>query len=499
MVIWVKKLVTVLWMVMLALLSTTVSADDEMVRVFPKQIVLGERVTLLISGDQAMRDFDKLDLSALKHLFAIHEIDASSDRLRLRLYPLSTGLVEIPAMQTGALRIPKTLIEVKENPEVAVTWQSPKSKVYSTENSIWKATVEVANGANQVRFQANENEHWNIQIQEQPISESTGLISGKTVVLVANYQFKTESMISTVKTTVMQSPAVVVKNTSNKRWLFFDAPHVMQIEPLPSFLPVNIPVGEVNLAIEHQGFLKQSGDLNYWVWQLTGESVNAATLNNIAHLLIAQIPHDAKLEWLSDSRELETTLTELGLQSRLTVRLPYRVLQPGLFSLPELNLRYFDASQAKLQTQTLDSEWQFALPIWLVWMGQWFILITGLAALYFLLWQTKQAWLNWKLQQTMVKAETADELISAMFDWQQQQRLILKPNQIIARPISLQQFQNRYEQRYLKSEPLEVLISSLNQILYSQSQPELLWPQIQQQAQTWIKTLPIWSIRAKSL
>ncbi|MEA3404361.1 MAG: hypothetical protein U9R28_01325 [Pseudomonadota bacterium] len=495
MVTWIKQIAMPMGLgVILSLLSVVVSAEDEMVRIFPKQLMLGDRVTLSISGDQAIRDFDKLDLTALKHLFAIHEIDVSSDRIRLRLYPLSIGLVEIPEMKAGAIRIPATQIEVKENPDVSIVWQPPKPSIYTAENTLWRATVEVVNDANQVRFQANENDDWNIQSQAQPVSESGGLISGKTAVLVANFQFNTDSLITTTKSTVIQSPAVVVKNTSNKRWLFFDSPHIIHIQPLPSFLPVNIPVGQVSLDAENSGHIRLSGDLNHWVWQLTGESVNVSTLDHIAHQLIAQIPHNEKLEWLTDSREVETSLTEEGLQSRLTVRLPYRVLQPGLFSLPELNLRYFDVKSGKLQSQTLASETQFALPFWLVWILQWVALIMGLAVLYFLLWQTKQAWLNWKLRQAMTQAENAEQLITAMLDWQQQQRSILKPNEQVARSISLESFQNWYEQRYSNSKAPSVLIESLNQTLYSQSDSEQDWPEIQRQAQAWIKTLPFWSI-----
>ena len=487
-----------IWLgVMLSLMSGPVSAEGEMVRIFPKQVMLGDRVTLSISDDQAIRDFDKLDLTALKQQFAIHDIDVSSDRIRLRLYPISTGLLDIPAMKAGAVRIPKTQIEVKENSEIEVTWQSPKSKIYSAENTLWKATVKLANDANKVSFQANESDDWNIQVQSQPLSESVSLVSGKTSVLVANYQFKELGMLTSSKTTVLQSPAVVVKNTSNNKWLFFDEPHVIQIKPLPSFLPITIPTGRVSLELDTPGFFKFSGDLNYWVWQLTGESVDAATLNQIAHQLIAQIPHDEKLEWLTESRERDSILTEQGLKSRLTVRLPYRVLQPGLFSLPELNLRYFDVNTTKLQNQLVASEVQFALPIWLLWIVQWLLLITGLAGLYFVLWQIKQAWLNWKCRQAMTQSETAEQLIDAMFDWQQQQRCILKPNQQILRAVSLQQFQHRAEQqlekRGQKSDDLAVLIQTLNQTLYSEADSNQTWPQTQQQALAWIHSLPLWS------
>ena len=121
---------------LLTLLSQLAVGAESLVKIYPQQVMLGERVTLVLTGDQALRDFDKLNLAELQHAFAIQDIDASSEQIRLRLYPLSSGLLTIPEMKVGAIRIPLTPITVKPNPEVRVVWQSPKSQVYLGENLI---------------------------------------------------------------------------------------------------------------------------------------------------------------------------------------------------------------------------------------------------------------------------------------------------------------------------------------------------------------------------
>ncbi len=490
----IRSWLALLLFALFGLLSQQAWSDDKMVRIFPQQVMLGERVTLSISGDQAMRDFDKLDLSTLQSVFAIHDIDASSDSIRLRLYPLSAGLLKIPQLKIGALTIPATPIKVEENPEVSIDWTAPPAEMYGGQNSLWKATVKVDNEAYKVSYQAQPNRDWHIQFEEQPVVQSSALIGGKTAVLVANYQPKTQLLLERRQQQLIHSPAVEVKNRSNRRWLFFDQPQTVKVKALPGFLPINMPLGQLSLQTQLPHGVKVSGDLNYWVWQLQGRSVDSALLKNVAHQLIAQIAHDPAMEWLTESRESQMALTEHGLNSQLTVRVPFRLLTSGLVNLPELQLRYFDSDSGKVVSQVVESEWLWVVPAWLMWVLQWSLLIVGLLVLYALLWLIKQAWLNWKLRQSISQAQSAQQLIAALFAWQQQQSGLwrLKSTQRhLSRPVSLQQFKQWYEQVYGRSAALEALTVSLNQSLYAAPHQNSNSSELQQLAQAWCQALPL--------
>ena len=481
------------------------------VKIYPQSITLGERVTLTLKGDAALRDFEKLDLTELKKHFAINEIDASSDQIRLRLYPITPGQLTLPEMKAGTIYIPSTQIEVKPNLEVTITWQPPKSKVYVSQNLVWNVDVQLKNEANQARLKLRETDPWQVQVTEQPIIETLDAEQVKTASFVANYHYNNVNDARLTKSFVIQSPAVVVKNTSNRRWLFFDQPHQVNIEPLPQFLPVNVPVGKVQLTTAHPGFFKRTHDLNYWVWHLTGQGVDGFVLQNVAHQLIAQMAHNKHLEWMSESRDLQTSLQQDGLKTRLTVRLPYRILQPGLLDLPALQLGYFDVNTGKFITQNKPSKTLFALPIWLFWVVQWLGLMFGLGVLFAVLWQITQAWLNWQLQLAIKQAGNPQQLIEAMFEWQTSQPQPVNLNGFwpikeaikssdntrtkTTRPGSLKQFQDGYENRFGRSEPLAGLITSLNECLYAQnthSSPD--WETLHKKAQEWVKTngLPRW-------
>ena len=495
----------------LAAFSPNVLASEVTVKIYPQQVMLGQPVTLVLTGEQVVRDFDKLDFSELKQQFVIYEVDSGSKQIRLQLYPLLAGPLTIPEIRAGAIHISATPVNVNPNPEVDIVWQSPKGQAYIGENLLWKATVSLKNAANQASFGEQPNPNWQVNYQAQAIAEQsqTGAdAAGKTVILVANYQF---TEVDAKRKQTIQSPVVVVKNTTNRLWLFFAAPQSVTIQSLPQFLPFNTTVGKVNLTTADDGFVKKTGDLNYWVWQLAGDGVDAFTLQNLAHELVAQLGHDVRLEWLSESREIESRFTEQGLHTVLTVRLPYRAVQAGLLDLPTVNLRYFDVESGKLVSQKITSRTQIALPVWLVWIGHWLLLMFSLALVYGVLLKIKQAWLNWQLRRAILNSKNAEELVTALFDWQEVQQLQTTLYSLgrlkllgkrgaeeqgsgkVGRPATLQQFKESDQQRYGHSTALIAFITKLNQSLYA-ADLELKADQavLINLAKRWLKERSIW-------
>jgi len=497
-----------------ALFSQQALGAGSLVKIYPQEVMLGERVTLVLNGDQALRDFDKINLTELQQQFAIQEIDTSSDQIRLRLYPLLAGLLTIPEIKTGAIYIPRTPITVKANPEVKITWQAPKSESYLGQNLVWKATVELKNSANRASFKERENTGWQTELQSQALIETRNendALASKTAVFVANYQFLTSELTANNRLQTIQSPAVIVNNTTNRRWLFFDGPQTITIKPLPQFLPMNLTVGQVDFQPSTEGFFKIVGDLNYWIWHIEGKGVDDFALENLAHQLIGEMTHNDQIEWLSESREVSTQLTEKGLTSQLIVRLPYRILKPGLLTLPTLNVRYFDVETAKLVSQVTNRDQLVALPLWLVWVAQWLALIAGLSILYGVLWQTKQAWLNWQLRQAIKKANNTQQLMNAMFHWQtkqreqrafkqffkwkanKQQRMAFTQINRPANSVSLMQFQQQYELQFGESERLSQLIETLNRHFYAAKSTNAKdWQAIERLANAWAAEIELW-------
>lgn len=480
------------------------NAGDEVVRIYPDSVMLGERVTMVLKGRVAVEDFEKLDLKALKQQFAIGEVEAASDRIRLRLYPLKAGPIEIKAQKFGRVTLPDMHVEVKPNPQVRIEWSAPSGPIYAAQNVSWTARVSLLNAANQVSFKAPDSTLWNVSVEKYPVREEVYASEeqgkpGKRVWLASNYRLGAEAIGNQFE---VESPAVVVRNASNQRWLFFDKPIRLTLNPLPRFLPVTQVIGKVEFSSDGADGLHESGDLRHWVWNLEAQGISVADLQNLAYQLIAQIGHDPQIEWLTESYQAQQSMTEAGLKSRLQVRVPYRVLESGLFRLPALQVRYFDPSSGKLKIQAVASDWGLAIPAWISWLAQWFALLVTLFVVFSGLWLFKQAWLNWKLRRAIAQAQSLPQLLEAMFVWQNQQAWSLGKSEAMASHLvvnselktnSLGQFLIWYQARFGVSDALQTLVSKLDVSLYSRVGEASVssMSEFQTHAQSWARQIPL--------
>lgn len=478
------------------------SAADDFVRIYPDNVMLGERVTLVLKGRVAVEDFEKWDLHDLKQQFAIDEVDASSDRIRLRLYPLTEGLIDIPALKFGRVRVPEMHVEVRPNPQVRIEWSAPSGSIYVAQNVSWTAQVTLLDAANLASFEGRDSADWNVVVPQQPVREEVFTqegAQGKRVWLASNYRLKPDAIGTQFE---LASPAVVVKNTSNQRWQFYDKPAGLTLNPLPSFLPVTQVVGEVAFVSEGAGWLHESGDLRHWIWTFQAQGVGSEDLQSLAYQLIAQIGHDPQIEWLTESYQAQQSMNESGLMSRLQVRVPYRVLESGVFNLPALQVRYFDPSSGKLKIQAVASDWGLAIPAWLSWFAQWIALLVSLFVVFSGLWLFKQAWLNWKLRRAIAQAQRLPQLLEAMFVWQNQQAWsgdvskAMDSGSVIDSDLkahSLGQFLAGYQRRFGASVALQALVSKLNVSLYSQVGEASVssMSELQTHAQDWAQQIPL--------
>jgi len=328
--------------------------------------------------------------------------------------------------------------------------------------------------------------------------------------------FTTQNLTDNSTQKSMPSPVVVVTNRTNRPWRFYAQPSKLTFKPLPQFLPANIPVGPIQFEAVHPGMIQTTGDLNHWVWKLTGLGVNEAALQQLANQLLQQIRVSEQIQWLTESRVLKTQLTEQGLQTQLTVRLPYRMNQAGLLDLPALNAKVFDPESGKLTNQIVASNTLISMPSWLVWIA-WVLVILasvglvmgGLATLY-------RVWVNWQNRQAIYYADSIESLIQALLTWQYTQQAHPKnpyshlltlydrcwplkvPTERInkfSRPGTLQGFQEWVEQRYGQSPVLTELIATLNQVLYAQNPATSqtpLDPKISKLAKIWVKSGSLW-------
>ncbi len=497
----------------------------------PTEVVLGESVTVTIVGEHRANLFEELDWQKFEKNFVIYDIDRDSERIKVTLYPLQSGLLPIKGQTAGRMILPDIQLKVTPNPEVSISWFGPSTApnaispssavLYAHQQAVWKAEVLVKDTAHKVTYEQRAsviNSSVTTYLQNLPVDSQAsvfgdikenqaGAPTGKKETLVASYEVK-DWQAPAPKKVLLHSPIVIVKNRSNRRWYFFDKPRSVVLKPLPNFLPLTVPVGTIEWQSEPVDKLHAAGDLHYWTWQLQGKGLTKAYMNSVAHQLVAQIGHDEQIEWLSDSREMTMRFTREGLQSTLILRLPYRVMQAGLITLPTLQLRYFNPQTEKLEVILHPEATVLALPAWIVWVGQWLLLMLFGVLVFISLLSIKQAWLNWRLKRVIQQADSVELLWQGLIDWRQNQSYqawsvlnwpqnsVEKMDTLDIAKQSLDHWSQWYIERFGHCEEFAELIKALNFILYARHEkigPDD-WQSLSNRAKSWSQTLSWWQM-----
>ncbi|CAN8139234.1 hypothetical protein THIOSC15_1370003 [uncultured Thiomicrorhabdus sp.] len=156
------------------------------------------------------------------------------------------------------------------------------------------------------------------------------------------------------------SPAVVGQQPSSSRpWKFFDRPVDLTIKPLPSFLPPQVLLGQLNLQPQAMPMWGQQGDLLYWQWQISGAQMSQTDFQTAMQQLLAEQPKNVEFEWFAPSIEFsEDQLNQAQL------RIPLRLLTTGEVALPQWQWRYFDLQSGKLLVEQAPQQSIWVLAPW---------------------------------------------------------------------------------------------------------------------------------------
>ncbi len=451
--------------------------------------LLGEQIILTIKGEELASSFEHIDWSFIKKYFQVEDIDIGFNRIRIRLYPFDSGIFTLPSQQAGDIFLPELTFQIHPNPNVSIQWSAPPSQQYPQQHTTWSATVHVTNPANTVALAPPHiTDSVQVTLSPQSISPpSTPSSLGKTEYWAADYQLSLPQifppsmrLMPTPYTQVLPSPAVVINNASNQKWRFFDRPITVSVHPLPQFLPVNVTVGQLKYAAPSRQLIHQTGKLYYQTWTFTGH-LSQTTLKQYLHTFMEDRPNTSQVEWLTHAHQMSHQWTKEGLNTTLTLQQPYRINQSGWFTLSYTPPPVFNPNTGKLEAFAPLTYTYFALPGWLLLIGQ----ITGLCLVLIGLYKLYQwltpFWLKRQLIYRINNANTPKALWYALQQWAQAQHNT---------PIhTLGEWAHWYKQACPTPLP-ETLIPTLNRLLYTPqsthpSPPQQEWLTLKKIAQQW--------------
>ncbi len=460
-------------------------------RMYPEEVVLGNPVTWIISGEQVENDFEQLDLSVLKQHFVIHDIEGGSSRLRLRLYPYEAGVFQLPAMHHGGLHVKPITIHVQENPEVSVTWQAPQEQAYPDEVLYWRADVSAKGENIPIRVLATENDP-NQAYQwlgtAEPKADHT--LFENHVRLISAVRFLKPGAYS------LPSPGVRVDSSAYRHELFFAPPQTVQVRPMPSYLPAVLPVGQVSLNADFNPFWVVTGDLYHWVWRLNGQNVTDEQLPNLA----SQLTDTDGFEWLMPTVERTQAVTESGLMSRAEIDQPFRILEYGWVRLPALRVTYFNPQSGRLEDVVFPAQSMVALPGAVIVFGQLLLALLALVSLRVIWLGLREAFLKWRLLAGLKQADSVLQVWQQVDAWSSRQLSHRQNGQAWPVPVistdvsdsrqpSLGSWLQVFESEYGESAQARTLVDRLNEQLYSERHPA-----VKLAALEWAKSLPLFKV-----
>ena len=451
----IKSKVHSVLMVSLMLLSFGVQAG---VSVFPNQVMLGEPVILVITGENIEADFEKFDKDLIRQSFEIFDIDGDSDRLRLTLYPRKSGQIPFPAMRQGKIQFNGAIVVVDENPDVSVAWTRPRSSAFVQQFELWTADVRVAKSAFELTLEKHPHFNKKVTHQFEPLAVATsGHLSGKTETLVMAVSGEKPGRLK------VRSPVVKVKHSGQRPWLFFDDTQYIDLKPLPSYLPSFLPVGEASIEASPLDFWLAEGRLYQWNLKVKGQNLLISTLPDITSQFFA----DPAIEWLTPDVKKRQRMAEDGLTSELVFQQPFRISEFGFYKLPTLKVTFFNPETGKLADDYLPGHWVVSVPIWVLVILQALLFMVVLLLIGSILMSLYQWLSKMRLIMLLRNAKNNREIWQAIEKWSESNLITPVSN------VSFGQWQKLVENQLGQGLQTAELVKVLNEVEFSQLSPEL--------------------------
>lgn len=178
-------------------------------------------------------------------------------------------------------------------------------------------------------------------------------------------------------------------------------PKLVEVAPLPSYLPVQMHVGELKLSAQPLSAEITVGRPLNWTLQLTGSGISREGIAKSLHKLIRpNASKAATLELYPASFNLKEGVNHNNpLEQTLEITLPFQARQAGEHVLPELRLPYFNPASGLIEMATLSEQRiQVTDPFWhkLTFGG---LMLTVMLAVLLLMRYGLERWQQRKLRQ----------------------------------------------------------------------------------------------------
>ncbi len=334
--------------------------------------ILGRPIRAELYGVSLKTNITNVKLKPLSDDFGVvvdYVINNTSDKrwpeksiqiLKLKLYPRQAGDLVIPGLSINSAHSKKKTIHVTQgkNSEPRVTFSTISP--YERQQLIIHTTLISKESSARLSVKGK---------SEIDGFKSTPLNFKRIKNTDGTYLLQIGWALSAIKSGVLklELPPVTYSVSGVSRKQYYLPIKKLNIQALPSYLPPTIPVGKVTIKSESVNTnILQTNVLSYWNLSINGALNNAYNLPPV----LRQIISNKQFSFLPIDSERNTKATDSSLFSTVNYSIPFKALQSGFVTLPEIEIQYFDPHDAKLKSIIHRSEEIFVLSfIWRIFIA----------------------------------------------------------------------------------------------------------------------------------
>jgi len=415
------KLLT--WLLLFVVPSTVFATDSLYIEVDREKVQLGKAINARIIARDLPDDISGLDISPLHNVFGVVINESSTttgdngstiQQLNVSLYPRNLGSTHIPGLTlsgatsrpvkitTTHARAPGAKISFSAMPNAFKGWQRQQHIV----------SARVVTPDKFASLSIDDIELPGIVSATLPVHRSVD--EKGNIVLVSGW------ILSSYKPGDINLllPAVNYHLHGKVQRKFYPAPVRLSSQPLPSYIPPNMPVGLLGVSsiTDKPGALFVTPEFN-WTIRITGIDSRLGSTPSVENQL-QQV--SSPLFGPASYKNIALRTHNLN-DSTLQITVPVSMPGIGYYTLPALNIRYFEPHSGRLRTVSHQPDPVLVLNRWLI-AGAGIILFVALLFVGRNITRRIQHWRSCRRLlkhnlESILQAESPRELVKLLRDY----------------------------------------------------------------------------------
>ena len=334
--------------------------------------ILGRPIRAELYGIALKTKITDINLSKLNENFGMltdYSVNNTSDGrwpnqsiqiLKFKLYPRYIGKIIIPPLKVNNLKTKKREINVSIGDTGVPKTFSSTNNPYERQQFIFNISIKSDDSTSRLSisegFEINGFE--NTLLPFKRIKEKNGTYTnniGWALTALKSGEQKIEL------------PPVEYSVSGVLRKQFYLPHNIINIKPLPSYVPPTLPIGKITLQSQPaHTWLMQTDTLAYWEINIRGEVNSAYRLPAI----LKQIRSNSHFHFLPVNSKHLSEISNNNLLSITNHTIPFKALSSGFLKLPDLTIQYFDPNKGGIKDVTYKSSRVFVLGLfWEITLG----------------------------------------------------------------------------------------------------------------------------------